>query len=135
MADDAGRIVEEDGSAAGRLVRTATWAGLRRGDPVVVGGTRLRGARWEFLAHVRNRATGAEWVEVVGGRGDDRTLRSFDPEQVFPVAGRPVRASRRRSAPGPMPSLADAPQLSLGPSPATPGPPPPTPRRRRSRPD
>lgn len=118
-----GSAVEQDGSAGGRLVRTAAWAGLRSGDAVAVEGTRLRGARWEFVAHVRNRATGAEWIEVVGGRGGDRTLRSFDPGQVFPAIGRPVRsAGRHRSSAGRAPSLADAPQLPLGPSAGTPPP-------------
>lgn len=115
--DEGGSVADEGGSAGGRLVRTADWAGLRSGDAVTVEGTRLRGARWEFVAHVRNRATGAEWIEVVGGRGGDRTLRSFDPGQVYPAIGRPVRsAGRHRSGAGRMPSLADAPQLPLGPS-------------------
>lgn len=102
-----------------RLVRASTWAGVRAGEPVEVAGTRMRGARWSFLAHVHNRATGDEWVEVVGGRGDDRAVRSFRPEQVFPPSGRPVpspgRVRGRRGARRPRPSLAEAPQLPLSP--------------------
>lgn len=87
------------------LVRSPTWAGLARGSAVTVEGPRLRGSSWRFLAHVRNLRTGEEWVEVVGGRTGDRAVRSFRPEQVFPVSARGTRDRR--------PSLADAPQLSL----------------------
>lgn len=104
-----------------RLVRTDAWAGVRAGEPVEVAGTRMRGARWTFLAHVRNRVTGEEWIEVVGGRGDDRTLRSFRPDQVYPAAGRPASpgtggAGTRRTNRRPAPSLAQAPRLPLGPA-------------------
>lgn len=91
----------------GHLVRTAAWAGLRPGDQVEVAGTRLRSASWSYVAHVRNAETGAEWVEVVGGRSGDRMLRSFRPEQVFPLG-----AGKAKGA-GPA-SLADAPQLPFG---------------------
>lgn len=60
---------------SGNLRRVSTWAGLRSGDPVEVTDTRLRSAKWEFVAHVRNIVTGAEWIEVVGGRPGDRNLR------------------------------------------------------------
>ena len=50
------------------LRRSTRWAGLRPGDPVQVDGTRLRGASWQFVAHVTNGETGDQWVEVVGGR-------------------------------------------------------------------
>jgi hypothetical protein len=90
----------------GNLVRTDAWAGLRPGDPVEVTGTRLRSASWSYVAHVRNEATGEEWVEVIGGRSGDRKIRSFHPEQVFPPTG------RGRGA-GPA-SLAEAPQLPFG---------------------
>jgi hypothetical protein len=60
--------------------------------------------RWEFRAHTRNDRTGDESIEVVGGRLPDRRVRSFRPDQVFPVGGRK----------GGKPSLADAPQLPLG---------------------
>jgi len=94
----------------GHLVRTAAWAGLRPGDPVeIAASARLRSATWSFVAHVRNTETGAEWVEVVGGRSGDRMLRSFRPEQVFPPGARKARAKRSRPA-----SLADAPRLPLG---------------------
>jgi hypothetical protein len=92
----------------GHLERTAAWAGLKRGDPVeVAAGSRLRSATWSFVSHVRNTQTGAEWVEVVGGKPGDRKLRSFRPEQVFPPG-----AAKAKSA-GPA-SLAEAPQLPFG---------------------
>lgn len=87
-------------------MRNEAWAGVRRGDPVTVEGTRLRSATWTFVAHVRNTATDDEWIEVVGGRPGDRNLRSFRPDQVYPP-----RAGGRASG---APSLAQAPQLPLG---------------------
>ncbi len=86
------------------LRRNTTWAGLHPGDPVQVDGTRLRGASWEFVAHVVNGETGDEWVEVVGGRAGDRSVRSFRPGQLYAPTARPGRD----------PSLADAPGLPLG---------------------
>ena len=91
------------------LERSDTWAGLHPGDPVVVSGVKVRSAPWTFVAHVRNTETGAEWVEVVGGRPGERTVRSFRPEQVFPPA---PRKGRGRASPPPA-SLAEAPQLPL----------------------
>ena len=85
------------------LRRASRWAGLRRGDPVQVEGTRLRGASWEFVAHVTNGETGEAWVEVVGGRGGDRSVRSFRPDQLYAPGARP----------GFDPSLAHAPGLPL----------------------
>ena len=85
------------------LVRSPSWHGLRRGDPVEITGPSVRGASWRFQAHVRNTRNGAESVEVVGGGPGEHHVRSFLPEQVFPVGG------RRRGGP----SLADAPQLPL----------------------
>lgn len=87
----------------GLLRRTAHWAGLAPGDPVVVAGTRMRGASWSFIAHVANEETGETWVEVVGGRGGDRAVRSFRPDQIY----------ARSSKPGRDPSLAEAPGLPL----------------------
>jgi hypothetical protein len=86
------------------LRRSARWAGLRPGDPVLVAGTRIRGASWSFVAHVANAETGEEWVEVVGGRAGDRAVRSFRPDQMYAPASRPGRDL----------SLADAPGLPLG---------------------
>lgn len=63
----------------------------------------MRAASWAFLAHVRNTRSGEEWVEVVGGRGGDRAVRSFPPGQVFPPDGPGSRSDG--------PSLADAPRL------------------------
>lgn len=85
------------------LRRTSRWAGVRAGDPVQVEGTRLRSASWEFVAHVLNSETGEEWVEVVGGKPGDRSVRSFRPHQLYAMSARPGRD----------PSLADAPGLPL----------------------
>ncbi len=70
-------------------------------------GTRLRSAKWEFIADVRNVVTGDEWIEVVGGKSGDRKLRSFQPERVFAPATKHPRRSPRSS-------LADEPRLPLG---------------------
>ena len=43
---------------AADLRRSTKWAGLQPGDPVRVEGTRLRGAAWQFVAHVTNGDTG-----------------------------------------------------------------------------
>ena len=93
--------------SASKLRRAPTWAGLRSGDIVEVTGTRMRSAKWEFVAHVRNLVTGDEWIEVVGGRGRDRTLRSFSPERIFAPTSKQGRRDRRSS-------LADAPRLPFG---------------------
>ena len=85
------------------LRRKTQWAGLRSGDPVWVEGTRLRGASWEFVAHVTNTQTGEAWVEVVGGRDGDRAVRSFQPDRLYGLGARPGRD----------PSLIDAPRLPL----------------------
>ena len=92
-----------DGSA--RLQRKSSWAGVKKGDPVDITGTGLRSAKWEFVAHVTNVATGEVWVEVVGGARGDRTLRSFSPDRVCP----PVPKRGRRP-----PALVDAPRLPFG---------------------
>ncbi len=94
-------------------MRADRWNGLRAGDPVVVQGVAIRGARWEFRAHVVNLRNGAESIEVVGGRPGDRSIRSFEPERIYAVTAKP--GSRRRGNLGVEgPSLADAPQLPLG---------------------
>jgi hypothetical protein len=85
------------------LIRTESWNGLRAGDPVEIAGPAARGASWRFQAHVRNTRNGTESVEVVGGGPGEHHVRSFLPEQVFPLG------ARRRGGP----SLADAPQLPL----------------------
>jgi hypothetical protein len=84
-------------------VRLEAWNGLHPGDLVEVDGPARRGATWRFRAYVRNEGNGAESVEVVGGGPGEHHVRSFLPEQVFPLGGR--RAGR--------PSLAEAPQLPL----------------------
>jgi hypothetical protein len=88
------------------LVRLQEWAGVCAGDPVDVLDDRERGANWTFAAHVTNVATGATWVEVVGGRAGDRRRRSFDDDQLFPH-----RSLRRGVAVEP--PLKDAPRLPL----------------------
>jgi len=90
--------------APSALHRNTRWAGLRPGDPVLVTGTRLRGASWSFVAQVANAETGEVWVEVVGGRSGDRAVRSFRPDQIYAASAKPGRD----------PSLADAPGLPLG---------------------
>jgi hypothetical protein len=90
-------------AAVADLSRSTLWAGLRPGDPVQVDGTRLRGASWHFVAHVTNRETGETWVEVVGGRAGDRSVRSFRPDQLYAPSARPGHDL----------SLADAPGLPL----------------------
>jgi hypothetical protein len=100
--------------ASGHLERSDAWHGLRAGDPVIVSGLRIRGAHWEFRAHIVNRRNGSESIEVVGGRPGVRLVRSFEPHRIFPVTGgRGGRPGPDRSTPG-RPSLADAPQLPLG---------------------
>jgi hypothetical protein len=85
------------------LERSERWNGLVAGDPVDIAGPATREASWRFRAYVRNTRNGTESVEVVGGGPGEHHVRSFLPEQVFPVGGR--RQGR--------PSLADAPQLPL----------------------
>jgi hypothetical protein len=82
------------------LRRTIRWAGLAPGDPVLVTGTRIRGATWSFVAHVANVETGEVWVEVVGGRAGDRAVRSFRPEQIYAPSARPGRDLSLAEAPG-----------------------------------
>ncbi|MHB1718147.1 MAG: DUF7246 family protein [Acidimicrobiales bacterium] len=89
------------------LVRSERWHGLKAGDPVHVTGEPGRGVAFEFVAHVVNTRSGAEWIEVVGGRSGERAFRSFDPERIYPPA------SSRRSGRAARPSLATAPQLPL----------------------
>lgn len=99
--------------ASEHLERSETWSGLHRGDPVVVSDLHIRGATWEFRAHVRNRHNGTESVEVVGGRPGDRTIRAFEPSRIFAVTARKRRGSDAdRSIAGQL-SLAEAPQLPL----------------------
>ena len=103
-------------AAAGHLdhlERSDSWHGLRVGDPVIVSGLRIRGASWEFRAHVVNHHNDSEVIEVVGGRPGDRTLRSFSPERIYAVTGRVRRAGRDDRALEDRASLADAPQLPL----------------------
>lgn len=85
-------------------MRSDSWNGLRAGDRVEISGGGARAATWRFQAHVRNTRNGSESVEVVGGGRGEHHVRSFLPEQVFPVGG------RRRG----IPSLAESPQLPLG---------------------
>src|SRR5271167_1820605 len=109
-------------TAPAHLVRADAWNGLRAGDPVVIDGVRMRGASWEFRAHVTNLHNGSQSVEVVGGRPGDRVVRAFDPHRVYAVKGArrapgtaataPSRrvGTARAAVQGEL-SLADAPQL------------------------
>jgi len=73
----------------------------------------VRGASWEFRAHVRNLRNGHQSIEVVGGRDGDRALRSFAPDRIFPLStGASGKAGGRRKTDA-LPSLADAPRLPL----------------------
>ena len=72
----------------------------------------MRGASWEFRAHVRNVRNGHESIEVVGGRDGDRDAPVVRPERIYPVATRSAGQGGRAAAQ--LPSLADAPQLPLG---------------------
>jgi len=96
-----GRSRAKVAARPGHLHRSEEWNGLRRGDPVEIEGPVLRGAGWRFLGYVRNERNGTESVEVIGGRPGEDRVRSFLPEQVFPVGGRKTGRA----------SLADAPQL------------------------
>ena len=103
MTRPARRAKEKVKARPDHLVRSEEWHGLRRGDPVEIEGPVLRSAAWRFLGFVRNVRNGAESVEVIGGRPGEDRVRSFLPEQVFPVGGRKTGRA----------SLADAPQLPL----------------------
>ena len=100
--------------AAGHLCRSTTWQGLHAGDPVMVSGVKLRGATWEFRAHILNQRNGTESVEVVGGRPGDRKLRSFDPSRIFAVSGQGTGPTGSEKKFADRLSLADAPQLPFG---------------------
>jgi hypothetical protein len=100
--------------ACEHLERSASWNGLRAGDPVIVAGLHQRGAQWEFRAHVLNRHNGTESIEVVGGRPGDRKIRSFGPDRIFAAVGpKGARSNSDRAIAGQL-SLAEAPQLPLG---------------------
>ena len=78
----------------------------------MVRGVAMRGATWEFRAHVVNTKNGTESVEVVGGRPGDRTIRSFGPERIFAATGK--RSTSAAKAVAGQLSLAEAPQLPFG---------------------
>lgn len=95
------------------LQRTERWAGLRKGDPVDIAGLGGRGARWTFMAHVENTVTGEVWVDVVGGVGADRAMRSVRPERVYPFGSRPAGTAGADKPTASSPPLSEAPQLPL----------------------
>ncbi|HEV3132371.1 MAG TPA: hypothetical protein VGY51_10450 [Acidimicrobiales bacterium] len=100
--------------ASQHLERSASWNGLRAGDRVIVAGLHMRGADWEFRAHVLNRHNGTESIEVVGGRPGDRKIRSFGPDRIFAAMGaKGSRGNPERAIAG-QPSLAEAPRLPFG---------------------
>jgi hypothetical protein len=81
---------------------------------VIVSGLSMRGADWEFRAHVLNGHNGTESVEVVGGRPGDRRIRSFEPGRIFAVTRRKqTRGNSDKAIAGEL-SVAEAPQLPLG---------------------
>jgi hypothetical protein len=81
---------------------------------VIVAGLHMRGADWEFRAHVLNRHNGTESIEVVGGRPGDRKIRSFGPDRIFAAMGaKGSRGNPERAIAG-QPSLAEAPRLPFG---------------------
>jgi hypothetical protein len=90
----------------GTLLRTTRWHGVSEGDAVVVNGAKERRQQWAFVAHVRNEATGDEWVEVRGGRVGESKGRAFHPDMIFPSGSR--KGARVVGL-----SLASAPQLPL----------------------
>jgi hypothetical protein len=99
--------------ASGHLQRSESWNGLRCGDRVIVSGLHIRGADWEFRAHILNRHNDTESIEVIGGRPGDRKIRSFGPDRIFAASGRTgQRGDPDRVIAGQL-SLADAPQLPL----------------------
>jgi hypothetical protein len=100
-------------AASEHLERSESWNGLRAGDPVVVSGIPVRGARWEFRAHVVNRHNGTESIEVVGGRPGDRTVRSFSVERIYATTKKGSKGRSGRTVAG-QPSLVEAPQLPFG---------------------
>lgn len=100
--------------ASDHLERSESWNGLRRGDPVVVAGLRMRGVTWEFRTHILNRKNGTEVVEVVGGRAGERKIRSFEPDRIFAVTGKKRRATVSDRAVAGELSVAKAPRLPLG---------------------
>jgi hypothetical protein len=100
--------------ASEHLERSASWNGLSAGDPVIVAGLHMRGADWEFRAHILNRHNGTESIEVIGGRPGDRKIRSFGPDRIFAVTGRKRSGGSSDRAIAGRLSLAEAPQLPLG---------------------
>jgi hypothetical protein len=100
--------------AAAHLHRSTTWHGLHAGDPVMISGVKLRGATWQFRAHVLNERNGTESVEVVGGRPGDRKLRSFEPGRIFAVSGRTTGSTASEKNFTDRLSLENAPQLPFG---------------------
>jgi hypothetical protein len=100
-------------AASEHLDRSEAWNGLRAGDPVTVAGVPIRGASWEFRAHVVNRHNGTESIEVVGGRPGDRTVRSFSPDRIYAPTKKGSKKTTDRAIAAQL-SLAEAPQLPFG---------------------
>ncbi len=96
-------------------MRSDSWNGLRAGDKVRISGLSLRGAEWQFRAHVLNSHNGSESIEVAGGRPGENKIRSFGPERIFAVTGKKKggRPGSSGAVAGEL-SLADAPQLPFG---------------------
>ena len=100
-------------AASEHLERAESLNGLRGGDAVVVAGVPIRGATWQFRAHVLNRHNGTESIEVIGGRPGDRTIRSFAVDRIYATTKKGSKKAGDRAIAGQL-SLADAPQLPFG---------------------
>jgi hypothetical protein len=100
-------------AASEHLLRAESWNGLRTGDRVVVAGVPMRGATWEFRAHILNQHNGSESIEVIGGRPGDRTIRSFATDRIYAATKKGAKKTSDRAIVGQL-SLAEAPQLPLG---------------------
>lgn len=83
------------------IVHTPEWEGLVPGDAVKVSTEFLagkRGYRWQFRAHVKNLATGAEWIDCYGGRTGYEGISSFALDSVTAIPKKGTRRGRRKSA-------------------------------------
>lgn len=76
------------------IVRTTEYLTYKEGDKVIVldeGGRKIPAVTFEFRCHAVNTKTGAEWLEVYGGKHGHHTSRAFKIERV-----EPSRTRRRR---------------------------------------
>jgi hypothetical protein len=99
-------ISARDEFAKETLTRSGAWHGVVRGETVLVNAPKERRQQWVFVAHVRNVATGDEWIEVRGGRPGESKGRAFRTELIYPSSAK--RGSRLVG-----PSLQFAPRFAL----------------------